>query len=1202
MALTTQPPGRHGLPGDEPVVLVIESNEEHQILSTMALGRQGFRVIVAGSGREGLGIALSQRLSAIVLDFKIRDLPALEVLEVLAKRVPEVPKIFVVASGQESTAVRALASGASGYLVKTARYNELLPSEVETQIRAAAARKSLKEQRQALGESEERFQKAFRASPVAIALTTGPGSRFIDVNEAFLRLIGYAREEVIGHTAEELDYLKEDERLAQLRATFDETGSAREAEIELRTRSGETRTVRTSLDTVVIEGAPCVLSLLRDVTDERQNDLLRASLYDIIDATESSSDLPDLYRRIHAIIAKLMPAQNCYIALYDPLSDEVSFPYFVDEKEPAPAPYRAGKGLTEYVLRSGAPLLVSPSTLAELVESGKVQEVGAEGIDWLGVPLNVGGRTIGVLAVQSYAEPTRYTEREKEILSLVSSQVAMAIDRRAAQDALRRAESRFRTVFHDAPMGILLIGRDGRIVQANPACLKMLGYSPTELAGKHLREITDPEDAEETLRRFDELVQGVRTGFLLEKRYLRKDGSSMWTRVTATMLRSPDGSPPAAMAMIQDVTEERRAREERETHNRRFSAMIEHISDGINLVDRDGTLTWQSPSAYRMFGFSPEEVLGRSGFEFIHPDDVKTLLPMFDELVANPGKSITAEFRLKLKDGTWRWVEAVATNLLSDPDLQSIVMNYRDITDRYEALERIRFQANLLSQVSNAVIAVDDEMRIIYWNDAATKMCGWTAKEVMGKHVHEIVATPESTADAAPTLRELWERGHWEAERDMIHKDGSRVPAALSLTVLRDRNEKAVGYVGVASDIRERVVAQRELVVRARQQAAIAALGQKALIEPLLSTLMNDVVETVAHTLEVEFTSVLERLPEQRALSLKARFGWDLPVGTQLPEEPRASMMGHALSADVPVVMEQAEQEDRFEVRDLFLGRGIVSGLCVVVPGPSGPYGVLCAHSKRARRFSQDDVHFCESIANVIANAHERARIEKILGENERMASMGQLAEYLAHEVNTPLTNISLLASSIARRETNPEILEKIAAIREQRRRASAIVMDILEFPHERSPHRTPEDLRKVIAAAVEQLAPYQRPGVELIVETGDHAAFANVDVIQIRDVLSNLIKNAFEATPKGRVTLTLGELPDFLMVSVTDTGTGIASDALECLLHPASPRTPAAGGRGLGLAVCRSIVAAHGGRIEASSEIGKGSTFTVVLPRFEAH
>ncbi len=1188
------------MPAAEPAVLVIEPNEEHQVLSTMALGRRGYRVTIAGTGREGIRLALSQRFEAIVLDSHLRDMPAFDVLSVLAERVPDVPKVFVITSGQEQTAVRALASGASGYLVKTARYNEILPSEVETQIRSARARRSLKEQKKALGESEERFQKVFQASPVAIALATRDEGRFLDVNEAMLRLLGRTREEVIGQTADALHILPDERMRAGLRERVAGAGSVRDAEVEFRTKTGETRLGKFSVDAIEIEGEPVILAILRDVTEERRDERLRASVLEISAASSSAQDVSELLRSIHRIVAGLMPAANFYIALYDAAKDELSFPYFIDEKEPTPAPYRAGKGLTEYVLRTGEPLLATPEILHDLLDRRLVESVGVKGVDWLGVPLSVAGRTIGVLAVQSYGLSTRYSEAEKAILSVVSSQVAMAVDRKRSEDARHHAEGLFRTIFDHAPMGIILVDTEGRLLRTNPAFGRMSGYSPADLDGKQIRDITYPDDVGASLEAFDNLVRGERAGYQLEKRYLRKDGMPFWARLTVSLLKPTGDEPTAILGMVEDITATKAAQDERETAARRFHGMIEKTTDGITLVDSEGKVAWQSPSAVRLFGYTPEEAVGQMGLAFMHPDDAEELGPVFEDLLTHPGKSVVAEFRVRHKNGSWRWMEASATNLLNDPDLRAVVMNYRDITERNEALDQIRFQASLLAQVRNAVVAIDRERRIVYWNEYATTMFGWSVAEVLGKLVGPLVLTPESQATHRGVLDTVVADGHWAGERQMVRKDGTTFPADVTLTALRDASGSVIGFAGISSDATERVRSREELEVRAREHEALAALGQKAIAEPLMSTLLNAAVEVVSQTLRISHAAILEALPEVQAVSLRAKVGWDLPLGTRIPDASPETWAGYALVSKAPVVMTDARAESRFLPTSLLEDRGIVCGVTVAIPGPDGPFGLLAVHATQARDFSQDDVYFCEAVANLIANALERRRIERALSESERLASMGQLAAYVAHEVNTPLTNISLLASSIARRETDPEVLRKLDAIGAQRRRATAIITDLLDVPRSQAVRRSPEDIRKVIAAAADQVAPYRGPEVALHVVVGDHAVFANVDVLQIRDVLVNLLKNAFQATTKGAVTVRLSELPDFLFITVEDTGVGIAPEVLEQLMRPASPS--ATSGASLGLAASRSIVAAHGGKIEATSEVGKGSAFTVILPRFEAH
>lgn len=164
---------------------------------------------------------------------------------------------------------------------------------------------------------------------------------------------------------------------------------------------------------------------------------LPAILYEISESAHVTDDLGTLYQAIHAAISHLMPAKNFYIALYDEEEDLIRFPYVVDEVDDSTDPIKSGSSLTDYVIRTGKPLLASPEVFAKLIASGEVKSYGADSIDWLGVPLTTQGKTIGVLAVQSYDPTIRFTEANKEILSFVSEQVAMAIERKQRDEIIR---------------------------------------------------------------------------------------------------------------------------------------------------------------------------------------------------------------------------------------------------------------------------------------------------------------------------------------------------------------------------------------------------------------------------------------------------------------------------------------------------------------------------------------------------------------------------------------------------------------------------------------------------------------------------------------------------------------------------------------------------------------------------------------------
>jgi PAS domain S-box-containing protein len=172
-----------------------------------------------------------------------------------------------------------------------------------------------------------------------------------------------------------------------------------------------------------------------------------AALYRISEATQAAASLDELYAAIHAIVGELMPARNFYIALYDAAANLVSFPYYADEMDTPPQPTQPGRGLTEYVLRSGRPLLATPQRYAELLEQGEVEKIGAHPVDWLGVPLkSQHGETIGVMTAQTYTQDIRLTAAHQAMLVFVSNQVAMAIERKHSAERERNLARNLRAV------------------------------------------------------------------------------------------------------------------------------------------------------------------------------------------------------------------------------------------------------------------------------------------------------------------------------------------------------------------------------------------------------------------------------------------------------------------------------------------------------------------------------------------------------------------------------------------------------------------------------------------------------------------------------------------------------------------------------------------------------------------------------------
>lgn len=228
--------------------------------------------------------------------------------------------------------------------------------------------------------------------------------------------------------------------------------------------------------------------------------------------------------------------------------------------------------------------------------------------------------------------------------------------------------------------------------------------------------------------------------------------------------------------------------------------------------------------------------------------------------------------------------------------------------------------------------------------------------------------------------------------------------------------------------------------------------------------------------------------------------------------------------------------------------------------------------------------------------------MQRLIVEGERLAAAGKVASYVAHEINTPLTNIALLTATAAKRTKDPEILSRLEKINVQRRLTARFLQDLLGIARPLRLERIATDIRTVVEEALGQVDPYRKESVELRAELGDAPIPATVDPVRVQQVVVNLVKNALQATDRGSVTVRCEARSGAVVIVVTDTGQGIRKEDQAKLFQPFFTTKGQGEGTGLGLAFAKSVAAAHGGTIEMTSKEGRGSTFTLVLPTGSTH
>jgi diguanylate cyclase (GGDEF)-like protein/PAS domain S-box-containing protein len=409
-----------------------------------------------------------------------------------------------------------------------------------------------------------------------------------------------------------------------------------------------------------------------------------------------------------------------------------------------------------------------------------------------------------------------------------------------------------------------------------------------------------------------------------------------------------------------------------------MSSSFEQILHGVDAIVWEADpatlrFSFVSDTAEKLLGYPVERWYERDFWaEHIHPDDRERAVSECASAVER-GEDHELTYRCLAADGRVVWIRDVVR---VEPEALRGVMS--DITAQREVEDDLRFQAQLLNQVDAAVMATDRTGKLTHWNDGAEALFGWAREEALGHDGAALLARSEHRR--IPALRERLESGHHvQQEFVLARPDGSLFDAWLRAAPVLNRDGECAGFVGVAVDVSARKRAREELERNTVQQAMVASLGQRALEGTTLSRLMDEAAFVVASTLDVDYSGVVELIPEDDQLILRAACGVreDLVRNVRIPAGPE-TMAGLALASMEPVVMTDSEREERFALSWLGREHEVRSGVAVSIIGRGRPFGVLGAFSKQPASFGDDCVSFLRSVANVLAEAIERFRTEEV--------------------------------------------------------------------------------------------------------------------------------------------------------------------------------------------------------------------------------
>ncbi len=376
-----------------------------------------------------------------------------------------------------------------------------------------------------LQESNEKLSSLFYSHPAALVYLDND-SHILDVNPAFETLFGYSIDEIRGRNLND-GMIHPDGKIDEGK-DLDETALSEgylDFETVRKRKNGTLFPALISGSPIVVDGeVKGVVGMYIDITERKKAEKIKDVISKISEAVHSTNTLDELYGLIHQNVSVLMMANNFYIAMYDEFSKMLSFKYWADENDPKPEPRELKRGITEYVFNTGKPIIADPEIIKELQKEGKTEIHGSLPVSWLGVPLKVENKTIGVLAVQSYTAGIKYTEDDKKVLSFVSDQIALAIERKKNEERMLLQKSYLETLFEGAPLAIAMLDNEERMMNANNGFEKFFQYSINEIRGQFIDDFIVPDELKEKTKRVEfEVKQGKVVA--LESIRQRKDGS-----------------------------------------------------------------------------------------------------------------------------------------------------------------------------------------------------------------------------------------------------------------------------------------------------------------------------------------------------------------------------------------------------------------------------------------------------------------------------------------------------------------------------------------------------------------------------------------------------------------------------------------------------------------------------------------------------
>lgn len=747
-------------------------------------------------------------------------------------------------------------------------------------------------------------------------------------------------------------------------------------------------------------------------------------------------------------------------------------------------------------------------------------------------------------------------------------------ERKLAEQKLKESEEKYRTLIKNIP-GMVYRGNPDWTTNFISHSEVISGYRDDEFMSHKLNwiDLIHPDDKQSILK---EGHLGVKETKSLSQVYriYTKNGSIRWVNDRKISYVDENGVFCGVDGVVYDITEQKKAEKEVKKITDRLTNLATSGPAIIYTAKTTGDYgtTFISDNVKDLTGFEPEEFTNHPEIwiENIHPDDRNLVLSKLSRLVEE--KRLGNEYRFKFKDGIYHWMRDESKLIYDDNgNPLEIVGSWSDITWSKKTEEKIQYQAQLVENVSDAIISTDLDFRIITWNKAAELIYGWKAEEIIGKKVMKTITVEYPYDEPKTVVKQVFERGSWKGEVIQPRKDGILLNILASVSLLKDITGKPIGIVAINHDISDRKLAENKLKEseeKFRNIAEQSSLGliiqQEGLIK-FVNSAVADISEYSLQKIKNWSTKDVKRII----------YSEDLPIFNE--------KLGY-------IERENLHHSEHFECR-ILAKKGRMKWVDIIIK----PMIFL---KKKALFISLVDIT-------------AKKELEEDLKEISRLKS--ELLSRTSHELKTPLVSIKGYADLLLTQHYEDLDFYTISILHEIKQgcsRLESLIKDLLETSKLESGeidlNKTEEDLAFLIRFCVRDLKGLiENRKHELILQINDEM-ITLFEKERIYEVIINLISNAIKYTPKNGKIIIRSEIQNKrYIISVQDTGIGLTEEEKAKIFKKfgkveryGQGLDVVSEGSGLGLYISKKIIELHEGNMWVESEgRKKGSVFYFSLP-----